>query len=111
MVICHVQDSIVFDNATITDQSQLHHGAVAQKRNMTEQSKQFASVVGSSEGTSGIVGRSTYGVVRLNERVVDSNNLDVGVLDGVAEDDTADTTETVDADLDGSHFVLRRFFW
>lgn len=47
---------------------------------------------------------STYGVVRLNERIVDSNNLDVGVLDGVAEDDTADTTETVDADLDGSHF-------
>jgi hypothetical protein len=51
---------------------------------------------------------STYGVVRLNERIVDSNNLDVGVLDGVAEDDTADTTETVDADLDGSHFVYCR---
>jgi hypothetical protein len=49
------------------------------------------------------------GVVRLNEGVVDSNNLDVGVLDGIAEDDTADTTETVDADLDGSHFVLERF--
>lgn len=46
----------------------------------------------------------TYGVVRLNEGVVHSNNLDLGVLDGVAEDDTADTTETVDADLDGSHF-------
>jgi hypothetical protein len=29
------------------------------------------------------------------------------VLDGVAEDDTADTTETVDADLDGSHFDYR----
>lgn len=42
--------------------------------------------------------------MRLNEGVVDSNNLDLGVLDGVAEDDTADTTETVDADLDGSHF-------
>lgn len=49
--------------------------------------------------------------MRLNERVVDSNNLDVGVLDGVAEDDTADTTETVDADLDGSHFDLSRFCW
>jgi hypothetical protein len=72
---------------------------------MTEQSKQLIGVVGSS----GIVGRSTYGVVRLNEGVVDSNNLDVGVLDGIAEDDTADTTETVDADLDGSHFVLERF--
>jgi hypothetical protein len=42
--------------------------------------------------------------VRLNEGVVDSNNLDLGVLDGVAEDDTADATETVDANLDGSHF-------
>jgi hypothetical protein len=42
--------------------------------------------------------------VRLNEGVVDSNNLDLGVLDGVAEDDAADTTETVDANLDGSHF-------
>lgn len=40
----------------------------------------------------------------LNEGVVDSNNLDVGVLDSVAEDDTANATETVDADLDGSHF-------
>jgi hypothetical protein len=29
------------------------------------------------------------------------------VLDSVAEDDTADTTETVDADLDGSHFDYR----
>lgn len=54
--------------------------------------------------------RSTYGVVRLNERIVDSNNLDIGVLDGVAEDDTADTTETVDADLDGSHFDYRISF-
>lgn len=45
----------------------------------------------------------TYSVVRLNEGVVDGNNLDVGVLDSVAEDDTADTTETVDANLDGSH--------
>lgn len=58
---------------------------------------------------SGIVGSSTYGVVRLNEGVVDSDDLDVGVLDSVAEDDTADTTETVDADLDGSHFGLDRF--
>lgn len=40
----------------------------------------------------------------LNEGVVDGDNLDIGVLDSVAEDDTADTTETVDANLDGSHF-------
>ena len=39
----------------------------------------------------------------LNERVVDSDDLDVGVLDSVAEDDTTDAAETVDANLDGSH--------
>lgn len=39
----------------------------------------------------------------LNEGVVDSDDLDVGVLDSVAEDDTTDATEAVDADLDGSH--------
>ena len=38
----------------------------------------------------------------LNERVVDSDDLDVGVLDSVAEDDTTDAAETVDANLDGS---------
>jgi hypothetical protein len=45
----------------------------------------------------------TYGVVSLNERVVDSDDLDVGVLDSVAEDDAANATEAVDANLDGSH--------
>jgi hypothetical protein len=45
----------------------------------------------------------TYSVVSLNEGVVDSDDLDVGVLDGVAENDTANATEAVDADLDGSH--------
>ena len=39
----------------------------------------------------------------LNEGVVDGNNVDVVVLNGIAEDDTANTTETVDANLDGSH--------
>lgn len=53
-------------------------------------------------------GRIAYSVLGLNERVVDSNDLDVGVLDSVAEDDTADTTESVDADLD-SH--VDRFLW
>ena len=48
----------------------------------------------------------TYSVDSLNERVVDSDDLNVGVFDSVAEDDTADTTETVDADLDGSHSDL-----
>jgi hypothetical protein len=41
--------------------------------------------------------------VNLNEGVVDSDNVDVVVLNGISEDDTANTTETVDANLDGSH--------
>jgi hypothetical protein len=41
--------------------------------------------------------------VNLNEGVVDGDNVDVVVLNSIAEDDTADTTETVDANLDGSH--------
>lgn len=44
----------------------------------------------------------TYSVGGLNEGVVDSNDLDIGVLDSVAEDDTTDTAKSVDADLD--HF-------
>lgn len=38
--------------------------------------------------------------MRLNEGVVDSDDLNVGVLDGVAEDDTSNAAEAVDADLD-----------
>lgn len=61
----------------------------------------------------------TYGVVWLNERVVDGNDVDIAVLDTVwdpsisrsfscmwsradvrvAEDDTANTAKTVDTDL------------
>ena len=41
--------------------------------------------------------------MNLNEGVVDGDNVDVVVLDSISEDDTTDTTETVDANLDGSH--------
>lgn len=47
----------------------------------------------------------THSVLGLNEGVVDGNDLDLGVLDGVAEDDTSNAAEAVDADLDGSHVV------
>lgn len=49
---------------------------------------------------------NTHSVLGLDERIVDSDNLDVGVLNGVAEDDTANAAETVDANLDGSHCEL-----
>jgi hypothetical protein len=52
----------------------------------------------------GITSRATYSVLGLNEGVVDGNDLDLRVLNGIAEDDAANTAETVDADLD-DHFV------
>lgn len=54
----------------------------------------------------GISGEMTYSVGGLNEGVVDRNDLDVVVLDGVAEDDTTDTAKSVDADLDHFDFVV-----
>jgi hypothetical protein len=50
---------------------------------------------------------ATYSVLGLNERVIDSNDLDIVVLNGIAEDNATDTAETVDADLD-NHFVCGR---
>lgn len=48
--------------------------------------------------------KKTHSIFGVDERIVDGNNLDVGVLDSVAEDDTANATKAVDANLD-SHFV------
>jgi hypothetical protein len=48
----------------------------------------------------GVASLSTYSVLGLDEGIVDSNDLNLGVLDGIAENNAADTTETVDADLD-----------
>lgn len=44
--------------------------------------------------------------MRLNEGVVDGNDLDITVLDGVAEDDATNAAKAVDANLD-SHLVCR----
>ncbi len=46
---------------------------------------------------------STYSVVGLNEGVVDSNDIDITVLNGIAEDNAANAAEAVDASLD-DHF-------
>ena len=47
--------------------------------------------------------RSTYSVVGFNEGVVDGDDIDVRVLDGVSEDDATDAAEAVDSDLDRRH--------
>lgn len=48
-------------------------------------------------------GDAAHSIGGLDEGVVDGDDLDVGVLNSVAEDDTSNSTEAVDADLDGSH--------
>jgi hypothetical protein len=45
----------------------------------------------------------TYGVVGLDEGVVDGDDRDVGVLKGISEDDTTNTAETIDSNLYGGH--------
>lgn len=45
----------------------------------------------------------TYSVGGVNEGVVDSDDIDLAVLNGIAEDDTANAAETVDTSLD-NHF-------
>jgi hypothetical protein len=69
-------------------------------------------VIGGANGEGGVsvpaaararVTVDTYSVLGLNERIIDSNDLDIGMVDGVSEDDTANTTETVDSNLDRSH--------
>ena len=47
--------------------------------------------------------RSTYSVLGLDEGIVDSDDLDLRVFLGIAEDNAANAAETVDADLD-HHF-------
>jgi hypothetical protein len=41
--------------------------------------------------------------VGFNERIVDSDDVDIIVLNSISEDDTTDTTEAVDSNLYWSH--------
>ena len=59
----------------------------------------------SSGSIRSVLSIATYSVVGLNEGIVDGNDLDIGVLDGIAENNAANATEAVDSDLDGSHIV------
>jgi len=40
-----------------------------------------------------------YSVLRLNKGIVDGDDLDVLMLEGVAEDNTSNAAEAIDADL------------
>ena len=59
----------------------------------------------SSGSIRSVLSSATYSVVGLNEGIVDGNDLDIGVLDGIAENNAANATEAVDSNLDGSHIV------
>ena len=49
----------------------------------------------------------TYGILWLNERVVDGDDVDVFMLDGISIDDPPNSSETVDADV-GRHFGVMK---
>jgi hypothetical protein len=42
--------------------------------------------------------------VGFYERIVDGNDIDIIVLNGISEDDTTNAAETVDSNLDWRHF-------
>ena len=42
----------------------------------------------------------TYSVVGFNEGIVDGNNINVIVLNGISKDNTANAAKTVDSNLD-----------
>jgi hypothetical protein len=44
--------------------------------------------------------------VWLNERIVHSNDIDLVVLDGIAEDDSPNATEAIDSDLCWCHICV-----
>jgi len=41
--------------------------------------------------------------VGFNERIIDGDNVDIVMLNGISEDNTTDTPETVDSDLCWCH--------
>ena len=47
--------------------------------------------------------KTTYSVVGFNEWIIDGDDVDIVMLDGIAEDDTTDTAESVNSNLSGSH--------
>ena len=49
---------------------------------------------------------STHHVVQVNEGVVDGNDVDLLMRNGVSEDDSSNATEAVDADTGGSHVYV-----
>jgi hypothetical protein len=59
----------------------------------------YACTIVNDCGESWAASYSTYGILGLNERVVDSNDMHVIMLDGISIDDTPDSSETVDANV------------
>jgi hypothetical protein len=45
----------------------------------------------------------TYSVMGFNERIVDGNDINLVVLNGISEDDTTNAAKTVDTNFCRSH--------
>ena len=52
----------------------------------------------------------THSIFGLNERIVHGNDLDIAVLDSVAEDNAANAAEAIDANLDNHCEAWYRLF-
>jgi hypothetical protein len=52
---------------------------------------------------------NTYSILGLDEWVIDSNDMNIIMLDGISIDDTPDSSETVDSDV-GRHSEVIRLF-
>lgn len=50
----------------------------------------------------------TYSVMRLNEWIVNGDNVNIIVLNGVPEDDTSNTTEAIDSNFNWCHNANKR---
>jgi hypothetical protein len=46
-------------------------------------------------------------VINIHERIVDSDNIHIGSVEGGAKDESSDTTETVNTKLNLNHLLLR----
>ena len=48
-------------------------------------------------------GGATHSIFDIDEWIIDSDNVDLIVFDGIAKDNTSDATEAIDSNLGGSH--------
>jgi hypothetical protein len=69
----------------------------------------YACTVVSNSDTSWVCTSNAYSILGLNEWVVDSDDMNVIMLDGITIHDTPDSSEAVDTDV-GRHSDVFKLF-